>query len=607
MAKQIKREIRSHFAMASVNYRPLESPNHIRLVNLLPGATEEPLQATIIHTSLETPPSYQALSYVWGSGWKEFNLESSEGVIPITASLHSALKRLRRQGSPTLLWADAVCINQSDNQEKSRQIRLMRDVFGRASSVVAYLGVEADDSHLMPDLLRNIVNANYNLGPGEWLLASAGESSLPDISDKCWGASRAFLSRPWFRRVWILQEVAVAAEVRIVCGAWSESWELFESAMNKVHEHSIAQFSGDPNNYDVTIATSEIGFILAWRLICARATYQEGTRWPLLKLLDVFRGTEATRARDHLFALLGLAGDAHDSILDPDYDARLEEVFTRYTAFFVNRDQSLRLICNAGLGAMPHRFPSWVPDWTIDKNKLSGGNEDSPEDFWHAAKGSKPKIRPYRDRSILVVGGGLVDTVVKVSVDHQWEPGDLAQGVGPGPVIRRLRDSDEILAILSSYPTGENLHEVYWRTLIRNLCAAPEGEQKPTVDFEVSHKAAREYLDRSEGAGERLDARSASTKALWVKMQPYMLSLLTIFEDMLFCITEKGYMGLVPPKTEPGDVISVLIGGPTPFILRKFGLEVNHYCLVGSAYIHGIMEGESLDMASWCERDILLH
>lgn len=590
--------------MALFNYVPLENPNHIRLINLLPGAAQELLQASILHTALETAPPYQAVSYVWGSSEKNFILESPDGIIPITASLHSALRRLRKQESPMLLWADAVCINQTDNQEKGRQIRLMRDIFGRASYVVAYLGEEADDSHLVPGLMEAVACANYGLEPGQWMLRRTVESSLPIESDRSWQACQAFMRRSWFRRVWILQEVAVAADVRIICGSWDESWELFESALATARDHQVLPFWVDFNAPDTIREASETGYKSAWLLIWARSNYQNGTRWSLLKLLELFRGTEATRARDLAFALLGLARDATDAALDPDYDSSLEEVFTRYVAFFIHEYQSLRLLSEAGLGAMPHRFPSWVPDWTVEKNKLTGGDYDTTEDYYHAAKDSKPIIRPYRDPAILAVGGGIVDTVVKISKDHKLGPGDIAQGKALHPLLYRIRDCDEMLATLASYPTGENLHEVYWRTLIRNLT---KGDEKPPLEFEVSYKAAREYLDRAQGRGERLNARSADTQTLWANMQPYMRSLLTIFEDTLFCITEKGYIGLVPPKTEPGDVISVLFGGPTPFILRKWGLEDNHYCLVGSTYIHRIMEGEALDSATWREEEIFLH
>ncbi|PMD31122.1 hypothetical protein L207DRAFT_385252, partial [Hyaloscypha variabilis F] len=56
-----------------------------------------------------------------------------------------------------------------------------------------------------------------------------------------------------------------------------------------------------------------------------------------------------------------------------------------------------------------------------------------------------------------------------------------------------------------------------------------------------------------------------------------------------FFITEKGYLGLGPGHMEVGDQVTVLFGGKTPFILRKFE---DHFKLIGESYIHGIMEGE---------------
>jgi hypothetical protein len=53
------------------------------------------------------------------------------------------------------------------------------------------------------------------------------------------------------------------------------------------------------------------------------------------------------------------------------------------------------------------------------------------------------------------------------------------------------------------------------------------------------------------------------------------------------CITKKGYFGLVSPHAEPGDVIFIALGAPTPLILREYKGKSGHYQLYGDSCIHG--------------------
>ena len=59
-----------------------------------------------------------------------------------------------------------------------------------------------------------------------------------------------------------------------------------------------------------------------------------------------------------------------------------------------------------------------------------------------------------------------------------------------------------------------------------------------------------------------------------------------------FFRTAKGYYGLGPSITREGDLLCVLLGGATPFILRPSG---DHYNLVGESYVHGLMDGEVIE------------
>lgn len=60
--------------------------------------------------------------------------------------------------------------------------------------------------------------------------------------------------------------------------------------------------------------------------------------------------------------------------------------------------------------------------------------------------------------------------------------------------------------------------------------------------------------------------------------------------------THKGFIGTVPKTTKVGDVVCVLFGGQTPFVLRRDKEKEGLYRLVGDCYVHGLMQGEALSM-----------
>jgi hypothetical protein len=108
-------------------YRSL-GENQIRLIRLLPGAEDDPLSLQILSpVSLGNVSSYHALSYVWGDV-NNTKLATIQGIVfPITANLADFLQCYRRELRKRIdtLWIDAICVDQTNNDEKSAQIPLM--------------------------------------------------------------------------------------------------------------------------------------------------------------------------------------------------------------------------------------------------------------------------------------------------------------------------------------------------------------------------------------------------------------------------------------------------------------------------------------------------
>jgi Heterokaryon incompatibility protein (HET) len=137
-------------------YQLLPLPNDSKSIRILkvhaPSESDRnggPIRCNFEMIDLESnlEPSYAALTYVWGikSPAETFSIACGNFTIEITKNCYSALQHLRRNLGAFAIWADAICINQSDSLEKLKQIQLMGKIYSKASTVYVWLG-EGDDA-----------------------------------------------------------------------------------------------------------------------------------------------------------------------------------------------------------------------------------------------------------------------------------------------------------------------------------------------------------------------------------------------------------------------------------------------------------------------------
>jgi hypothetical protein len=256
----------------------------IRLFQLKPGRHDEPLQGRLIYASFNSIPKYEALSYSWGNPDKLHHLLTDEGFVPITESVRSALTRLRFHDQIRVLWVDAICINQDDHEEKEEQILLMPKIYSSASRAVVYLGEEANGSDLAIKLIEKIAKTSFHGLPTKFVSETAlANYGLPDGSDKVWKAFRAFWSRPWFRRVWIMQEFLLAENVTIICGKWEKDWEIFLDACNKISDLKLTH-KGPGSQTDVDEVLRSAASAMAMLRLCLHRVARDRGRYNVCTL-----------------------------------------------------------------------------------------------------------------------------------------------------------------------------------------------------------------------------------------------------------------------------------------------------------------------------------
>lgn len=121
----------------STLYEPLLEEYSFRLLILHPSPSRDaPITCSLITGSLKDDINYTALSYEWGNPNPPKHILVNGKEVSVTPSLHLALTHLRGH-TPGLLWIDALCINQSDIQERGHQVARMRDIYSKAHHVVS--------------------------------------------------------------------------------------------------------------------------------------------------------------------------------------------------------------------------------------------------------------------------------------------------------------------------------------------------------------------------------------------------------------------------------------------------------------------------------------
>ncbi|KAG4435479.1 hypothetical protein IFR05_009051 [Cadophora sp. M221] len=319
--------------MQRYKYNPLKADgSSIRLLRIehSPSANyNDPLSCSLFHASItDTDTIFEALSYVWGDASQTVDLEIDGSIIPITHNLDTALRSLRplqTEADPWILWVDAICIDQTNVEERGQQVQLMWEIYSRAVAVTVWLGPEEGESQMamtgfaFRETHRRLEERKVwhptssnpcgcHAGDFETEPPTAGVEDL--------------LRRPWFRRVWVLQEVAAAKELYIACGDIAIRGEDFYEEINGIVGF-YASFTKMMRLYRPVLEFMNP----------ASPIFQAGTM-PLSLLIEMFRSWEATDPRDKVYALLGLSSDARNApSLRPDYKLSQSQIAQKVIEF----------------------------------------------------------------------------------------------------------------------------------------------------------------------------------------------------------------------------------------------------------------------------------
>jgi hypothetical protein len=598
-------------------YCDLPTNRSIRILEVSRKYPWGPLQLELYPYDLESCPTYEAISYRWGDATKVRLITIGGKKLEITANAFQVISRRASYWDPKLIWIDSVCINQKDLEERSRQVQLMRELYRNASRVIAWLGEAAQPLPAIPALqvfiflLNRHAKINYhNLGDEElkWIL---------QIGTKEWGWRNLFdlLQNPFWRRAWIIQEIAVAAKVHLCLGGVVFNWDSFAEIMASLQSTRVGSLFVFTTLEDASanILAAIEGRDQILHIAELRTDLHLRQSLPLGSLLYSTSFFSATDPRDRVFALLGMSDMGPNDAILPDYTQDVSSLFVSTSRYVItNEHDQFRSLHLAGIG---HRrctanLPSWVVDWNAEIVSRSFW-KDSDSFPYQASKGYSGSVQSDEASRTISVTGFQFDEIKNYSFARELSsgPGVMSQAK---VMQRSLVESCDLADVDSPepYKTGQSRFEAFWRCCVGDRNRTPfnrPADPRIGESFYASRRfvCASSYFDPSVGTAEESleKMRRVYPERQWRSEEEAEQNIgeedaeTRLFQGATsnglgrrkFAITKSGYYAVVPPLSEVGDIICLIDGAQTPFVLRR---DADGLQLVGECYVHGTMDGE---------------
>ncbi|KAM0239544.1 hypothetical protein ACHAP5_008267 [Fusarium lateritium] len=643
-------------------YKPLNSQRQeIRLLTLQPSSDDgEGIYCTLSHLELQPSngagiPAYEALSYVWGEPDFTECITLNDHPFFITPSLRYILASLRLESQSRLLWADAICINQLDIQERNSQVTLMREIYSNCARDIAWLDPLIGKSfksseiygnprlHEEEEKIKRGMELMYNITQKDpqtlKTLQDGYREGLFGLDSMTQRSLKSLFSRPkLWRRLWVMQELSLAPSVTLMCRGTELQWDLLtalfkdEPYFDAFHMHTSSHMSSYYADF------SEVFVPIKLIEDQRRLLSQES------KLMDVlvrFRATESTNPKDKIYGLLGLVTEDHG--IQIDYSKSIRDLYKEITASLINLSGNLDILCQNPFERKlePSAFqqdsntpamPSWVAQFDTKRQDCLPLIFAQRSILNASTKRCQVPCRLLgSNKDVLALEGTILGTI-----------GPILENGTPNKIraqnTMRLYLSEEALSHPGdhlympkfgdkSISTGETSIRAFWRTLVKDCTIPPRMRRLRPEEIESLDVQNRENLANGDEQVKtyriRLNASDSRSVFSYDPSDDFgfsnddstrvmvVVSMMHETNDFVFATTDSGLYVLARPHIQQGDTVAVLDGGKIPMVLRKVEHEGlgDTFKVVCSAYVHGFMDGEAdngVDEGWVQKQDILL-
>lgn len=576
------------------------------------------MSASMAKCDLKNAPGYVAMSYAWGNSGQQKTLLVNNRPIHISQSLYDALQAVTRSCSYVLgvmVWADALCIDQSNVEERNEQVRMMPSIYENAESVAIWLGPLQSGDLTAQKFLFDLSASHKPLGV------------LQDVSKETLIAVASLFSRAYWSRLWVVQEIYNAKSVLVYYGHLIDLWSTFQDASTLFQSEegkrilgellpansgreSLSGASNDhlglsqvlmyqgPAAFGDILRKSKAQNDLESQDLPAHQLFQQ-----LLGVMRLSRSKKVTELRDRVFAMRGVLPERIRDRINVDYSLSLKDIYTDIFEVIVGTTGRLDVMCES------IHFPlyrgivdlaSWLPDWS--HTPMVSSLAASYPGAFRAHNGTWAEYSfdsPNRDRiNIKAVSLGTIQTH-GVALNTGCRANDYIRAF-EGWRLELMNHFQPLSADTEDTSAWEGEHEklAAWMAKEEEFCRAISVGKSSKADCYPLFAT----LIHTRFPYQPLDAelkRHAEKKRTLTRGDRQVLQD-DFAENMMgrcFCITSEGDLGLGTGYMDYGDVVVVALGCRTPIILRPQGLTEEGklvHRFVGDMYLHGYMDGEAI-------------
>jgi hypothetical protein len=574
--------------------QPLDAGRReIRLLNLQPRTTDHIIATLSVADLASAAGTYACVSYVWGNPNETVPIEVDGHELQVTTNLFDLLHHIRDPNDILVLWADAICINQQDLEEKSHQVGMMGDIYSGCSLVHAWLGASSPPSSLEINpftIFDHFADGkHWHDLPG--ILEEGDDEGEPsDAFVDQMAALRLVIDSPWWTRSWTVQEIILPGSTILWYGSYSTTWNRFSLTIGNKDASSVTcctqgreMMESWPkvNQFNEFMSTIEMIDKLrrsrhqsTAASIGALASHEE--RVSFRSILLHFSNRQCKDPRDKVFSILGLAHGHMFDAYTPNYKQTLADCFTDIYRRLLEYDIDVsQVLLGRGFGPYNRGMPSWARDLSKEHDELMWEQTRARISNLYDCSAGSPGTVAVKDNKELHVKARKADTIRFVGKTHKLQDSDLSSSI---TVIY------EWFKLASEVPTCTN-GVLLCKDFIRTICA--------TITQDVADQG---QWRRCEDA----DLPSLETWLSFITGESYSFPysftspMLLATKNRCLYITEAGSLGLCYPGTRPGDEVWALLGMNVPFVLRKASGKRQHediYHLMGDCFLLDQMDG----------------
>lgn len=556
-------------------YDRLPRGETFRYLILEPREDQEVLRCSLRTTTI-ADADYEAISYVWGTEIRDHEIICDGHKLKITKNLHDALTTLRTSTARSL-WADSICIDQQNLDEKTHQVACMGRIYAAARCVLIYMGPDTTGhaskvSSLLSDLCQRFDDELTQVEKLTWNLISYPSPDDPYLTDGRWGSLRTFFHLPWFQRGWVVREAGLARECEVIWGSSQFSWTDLMWVVCWLRGKDVV-IAALPSSYFFR----NIHWDAYWgrHNDLARVFFEESP-WVPNRLLDYLMQAVTLHFRDRrdsIFAFLDLAA-SEDVHLSLNYDQAPHKVFRDFTEQYLHMTGDITILEYVAHGdrITQSGLPTWVPNWDVMQESASPV-ANYLGSWQPLISGIMPKHGTFRrpeitNDELLKVHGAIYDTVEDLM--------DTLRSSTTTPQVvynlwRRTRTHPSIVA----YP-AEWFARVFIATLT-NYCFRGEKQDWDLGVNAYVHKLLHPTLQ----AGIFQWTEECEH---WSQLHLVHRELQEGSDGMRLMITKSGSIGLAPSAAREGDIWGIVYGCIFPCILRASQSDYS-YQFIGSAHV----------------------